>query len=59
MQKITKEKLKKIIKKTTVLPDYMKNIYLEKINSKRFSNYFCSRIFELISQLESRLNNLK
>lgn len=46
------EQLKTVIEKTTVLPDYIKELYLQKLESDKYSIAWVNRIFEIIVEFE-------
>ena len=53
------KKLENLIKNTDVFPDYVKNIYLEKIESSNYSKYWEDRVVEIIGQLDNNINASK
>lgn len=40
------------LKTTNTLPQYMKDIYLKKLLSKKFSEYWIKRVTQIIKQLD-------
>jgi hypothetical protein len=46
------DNLKLKLKSTNALPQYLKDIYLNKISDKKFSYYWVKRIGQIMKQLE-------
>lgn len=40
------------LESTNTLPQYMKEVYLEKLSSKNFSSYWVKKITQIIKKLE-------
>ncbi len=50
-----KKNLKKILESTKILPQYMKDIYLNKISEKKFSKSWEKRLIRIIEDFNVKL----
>lgn len=48
--------LEKLLLKTEVFPDYIKDIYLAKLKEKSYSDFWLNKVYEIISELESLIS---
>lgn len=50
-------KLELKLKSTKVLPRYMSDIYLDKLQSKKFSQFWVFRLTQILTKLEKLVTN--